>query len=171
MPQPPSPGNAVTFTSFIFTYPLTAGGRWGTTHRTSTTSSLHFSLFTTALWNLANPRPVHSLMLSSHLFFFLSFFSVCLAFFPLSLSVAKRFWQDLMNGRQVHTTVVCVSLRWSGGLRTVRLPAGSWHRLGTYFLVGNTAIARIIITPLPLPCLRTLAHNMSTGRFALQSGT
>ena len=30
---------------------------------------LHFSLFSTALWDLANSRPVHSLMLSSHLFF------------------------------------------------------------------------------------------------------
>ena len=28
-----------------------------------------------------------------------------------------------------HTTATCVSLRWSGGLRVVRLPAGSWHGL------------------------------------------
>ena len=32
------------------------------------TSFLYFSLFSTALWDLANSRPVHSLMLSSHLF-------------------------------------------------------------------------------------------------------
>ena len=32
------------------------------------TSFLHFSLFSTALWDLPNSRPVHSLMLSSHLF-------------------------------------------------------------------------------------------------------
>ena len=31
-------------------------------------SFLHFSLFFTAFWDLANSRPVHSLMLSSHLF-------------------------------------------------------------------------------------------------------
>ena len=42
-------------------------GRWGTTDDL-TTSFLHFSLFSTALWDLANSRPVHSLMLSSHLF-------------------------------------------------------------------------------------------------------
>ena len=30
-----------------------------------------FSLFSTALWDLANPRPVHSLILSSHLFCYL----------------------------------------------------------------------------------------------------
>ena len=42
-------------------------GRWGTTDDFAT-SFLHFPLFTTALWDLANSRPVHSLMLSSHLF-------------------------------------------------------------------------------------------------------
>ena len=55
--------------------------------------------------------------------------SVCLVFFPLSLCLAKQFWPDLMNGRHVHTTAVCVSLRWSGGLPVVQLPAGSWHGL------------------------------------------
>ena len=34
-----------------------------------TTSFLHFSLFSPALWDLANSSSVHSLMLSSHLFF------------------------------------------------------------------------------------------------------
>ena len=43
---------------------------WGTTDD-FTTSFLHFFLFSTALWDLANSRPVHSLMLSSHLFLFL----------------------------------------------------------------------------------------------------
>ena len=43
-------------------------GRWGTTDD-SATSFLHFSLFSTALWELPNARPVHSQMLSSHLFF------------------------------------------------------------------------------------------------------
>ena len=33
-----------------------------------TTSFLHLSMFSTALWDLANSRPVHSLLLSSHLF-------------------------------------------------------------------------------------------------------
>ena len=33
-----------------------------------TTSFLHVPLFSTALWDLANSRPVHFLMLSSHLF-------------------------------------------------------------------------------------------------------
>ena len=46
---------------------LNLEGRWGTTDD-FTTSFLHFSLFSTAFWDLANSRPVHSLM-SSHLFF------------------------------------------------------------------------------------------------------
>ena len=37
--------------------------------------------------------------------------SVCLVFFPLSLCLARWFWLDVMNGRHVHTTAVCVSLR------------------------------------------------------------
>ena len=41
--------------------------RLGTTDD-SATSFLNFSLFSTALWDLPNSRPVHSLMLSSHLF-------------------------------------------------------------------------------------------------------
>ena len=56
------------FTFTFFTYPLTAGVT-GALLMTSENSFLHFSLFSTALWDLMNPRPVHSLMLSSHLFF------------------------------------------------------------------------------------------------------
>ncbi|WP_419619002.1 hypothetical protein, partial [Thiolapillus sp.] len=46
---------------------LNREGRWGTTDDFAT-SFLNFSLFSTALWDLPNSRPVHSLMLSSHLF-------------------------------------------------------------------------------------------------------
>ena len=47
---------------------LNREGRWGTTDD-FTASFLHFSLFSSALWDLANSRPVHSLILSSHFFF------------------------------------------------------------------------------------------------------
>ena len=50
---------------------LNREGRWGTTDDFAT-SFLHFYLFSTALWDLANSRPVHSLTLSSHLFLCLS---------------------------------------------------------------------------------------------------
>ena len=46
---------------------LNREGCWGTTDDFAT-SFLHFSLFSTALWDLANSRPVHSMILSSHLF-------------------------------------------------------------------------------------------------------
>ena len=46
---------------------LNREGRWGTTDDFAT-NFLHFSLFSTALLDLANSRPVHSPMLSSHLF-------------------------------------------------------------------------------------------------------
>ena len=46
---------------------LNCEGRWGTKDDFAF-SFLHFSLFSTALWDLPNSRPVHSLMLSSHLF-------------------------------------------------------------------------------------------------------
>ena len=55
---------------------LNRGGLWGNTDD-FTTSFLHFPVFSTALWDFANSRPVHFHMLSSHLF------SVCLFFFPL----------------------------------------------------------------------------------------
>ena len=48
---------------------------------------------------------------------------------PLSLCLARWFWLDLMNGKHDHTTAVCVSLRSSGDLHVVQLPAGSWHGL------------------------------------------
>ena len=44
------------------------GGGGGGTTDDFTTSFLHFSLFSTALRHLTNSRPVHSLMLPSHLF-------------------------------------------------------------------------------------------------------
>ena len=50
---------------------LNREGRWGTTDDFAT-SFLHFSLFCTALLDLPNSRPVHSLMLSSNLFLCLS---------------------------------------------------------------------------------------------------
>ena len=101
---------------------LNREGRWCTTDDFAT-SFLHFSLFSTAFLDLANSRPVHFLMLSS------TSSCVCLVFFLLLLCLARWFWPGLMNGRHDHATVVCVFLRWSGGLHEVRLPAGSWHRL------------------------------------------
>ena len=80
-------------------------GRWGTTDD-FTTSSLHFyfcSPLPSGTWQTSGLSiPWCCLPTSS---------SVCLVFFHLSLCLAKWFWPDLMNGRHVHTTSVCVSLR------------------------------------------------------------
>ena len=46
---------------------LNCEGRWGTTDDFAT-SFLHFSLFSTAVWDFLNSRPVYCLMLPSHLF-------------------------------------------------------------------------------------------------------
>ena len=102
----------------IIIYPLT--DRWGTTND-FTTSFLHFSPLPSWPWRTPSLSiPWCCLPTSS---------SVCLVFLLLSLCLARWFWPDPMNGWHVHITVVCVSLRWSGGLRVVRLPAGSWHGL------------------------------------------
>ena len=85
---------------------LSREGRWGTTDDFAT-SFLHFSLFSTALWDLPNSRHVHSLTLSSYLFRL----------------------PCLLPPFTVHLHSVCVSLRSSGDLRVVQLPAGSWHGL------------------------------------------
>ena len=91
-------------------------------HRWFHTSFPHFSLFSTALWDFANSRPVHSLMLSSHLLFCLpsSSYSDC--------ALQDGFGQTWWTG-DVNTTAVCISLEWPAELRVVPSPAGSWHRL------------------------------------------
>ena len=121
-------------TLLIFTFPsvhltfsshrsLNREGRWGTKDDFAT-SFLHFFPVLHCPLGLAElqdcPFPDIVFKTSS---------SVCFVFFPLSLCLARWFWPDLMNGIHDHTTAVCVSLRWSGGLRVVRLPAGSWHGL------------------------------------------
>ena len=92
--------------------------RYGTwAHRTdSTISGLKTNL---------NLSPSYSIsLISSHLSLNHKGCSATTDDFATSL-----FWPDLMNGRHGHTTAVCVSLQWPGGLRVVRLPAGSWHGL------------------------------------------
>ena len=102
--------------------PQPQGGRWGTIDD-FTTSLLHFFLLDCLLVpGKLQVCPFPDVVFPPH-------FAVCLVFFPLSLCVAGWFWPDLMNERHVHTTAVCVSLRWPGSLRVVRLHTGSWHRI------------------------------------------
>ena len=57
----------------ILFYPITLEGRRGTTDEFATIP-FHLDLFSAALVELAKSIPVHSLILSSHLFFCLPFF-------------------------------------------------------------------------------------------------
>ena len=98
--------------------PLNREGRWGTTDDFAT-SFFHFFLFSTALWDLPNSRLVHSLILSSHLV-------LCLPCLLPPFTVPCKMVLARPDERE---TAVCVSLRSSGDLRVVQLPAGSWHRL------------------------------------------
>ena len=72
---------------------LNRESRFGTTDD-FTTSFLHFCLFSSSFWDLANYRPVHSQMLSFHLFLYLP----CLHTFHHTLQ--DNFGHTLMNGRQ-----------------------------------------------------------------------
>ena len=60
-----------------------------------------------------------------------------LSSFPFYCALQDGFGQTWRTGD--HTTAVCVSLQWSGGLRVVRLPARSWHGLplGNMVFVWN----------------------------------
>ena len=82
---------------------LNREGLWGTTVD-FTTIFLNSSVFSTALWDLVNSQPIHSLMLFSHLFFrlpcFLPPFTV-----PYKMVLARPDEQ-----RHVHTAAVRVSL-------------------------------------------------------------
>ena len=64
--------HAVLFYSILF-YPITLGGRRGTTDEFATIP-FHLDLFSAVLVELAKSIPVHSLILSSHLFFCLPLF-------------------------------------------------------------------------------------------------
>ena len=106
---------------------LNRKGHWGTTDD-FVTSFLHFSLFCTALWDLPNSRPVHSLMLSSHLL-------LCLpCHFPLLLCLARWFWPDLMNVRYGYSTKFASLYHGQ-----VFVWSDCQLDLGTDFLVGNMA--------------------------------
>ena len=75
------------------------------------TSLLHFPLLSTTLWNLPNCGSVYSMIPASSV--------VRLAFFPLSLRLAKWFRSDLINAQ------VCISLQAPEELCAIHLPVGS----------------------------------------------
>ena len=96
--------------SFTFTYPLTAG----VVRATKVTSQQVSSIF---LWDWVNSRPVKYRKLSSHLFF-------CLPRLLFSFTVPCK--MVLARPGEREACPYHFSLRWSGGLRVVRL---GWYVL------------------------------------------
>ena len=120
-------GRRNEYLSSHITYPLTARVV-GAPQTTSQSVSSIFSLFFIALCDFGNIQAC----LVPYVVIRSTSFSISLFFFSLSLCLASWFWPDLMCGRHVHTTLVCVSLQWSGSIRVVLLPAGSWHGLSRW---------------------------------------
>ena len=98
---------------------LNREGRWGTIDDFAT-SFLHFPLFSTALCDLANSRPVHSMMLSPHLFF-------CLPCLLPPFTVPCKMVLDSPDEQE--TWPYHCSLHLFTMVRSTcgQLPAGSWH--------------------------------------------
>ena len=104
---------------------LNCKGHWGTTDGFAT-GFLHFSLLSTALWDLMNTRPVHSLMLSSHFF-------LCLPSFPFHCALQDGFGQTWWTGDM---TISMQSASLYGG-QDVFVWSNCLLHLGTDFLVGS----------------------------------
>ena len=102
-------------------------GRWGTTDDFAT-SFLHFSLFSTAFWDLRNSRPVHSLVLFSHLFLCLP----CLLL-PFPCTLQDGFGQTWWTG-DITIPLQFVSLY---GGQEIFVWSDCLLDLDTDFLVGN----------------------------------
>ena len=109
---------ALSFLHFHLSF--SCGGVWGTTDDFAT-SFLHFSLFSTALWDLANSGPVHFLM-SSHLFF-------CLPRLLPPFTVPCK--MVLARPDEMETCLYHFSLHLSTMVRrsSCGLIAGSWRKL------------------------------------------
>ena len=103
---------------------LNRGGRWSPTDD-FTTSFVHFSLFSTALWDLANSRPVRSLMPSSHFFFC----PPCLLPLLPTFIVSRK--MDLARPDERETWLFHCSSRFFTmvrSLRVIRISAESWQQ-------------------------------------------
>ena len=107
-----------------------------------------------SLWDSSvNSRPVHSLSCLP------TSSSVCLVFFPLSLGLARWFWPDLMNVRHDHTTAVCVSSPWSGGLRDTQATTTNKQTVKVVFKDGWSLVKDSLTQKYNGRCLRKSIKN------------
>ena len=125
-------GTFQPFLSIFLFYPITLEGRWGTTDEFAIVP-FHFVLFSAALVELAKSIPVHSLILSSHLFFCLPFFLLFPFTMPCRIVFAKP--EDLEtwpNHLSFHFLTRVRSLSYS--------PMAAWIFLRTSSLVTFPAL-------------------------------
>ena len=105
---------------------LNRRGRWGTTDASQPVSSI----------DLCSPLPAgawRTLGLSIPWCYLLTSSSVCLVFFLLSLSLARWFWPDLMNGKHDQP----LQLASFYDRQQIFMWSNCLLDLGTDFLVGN----------------------------------
>ena len=115
----PIPNMRLKGVHFTFTCPLTAGVFWAPQVTSQPVSSTFLcSPLPSGTWRTPGSSISY---LSSHLF-------SCLPRLLSPLCLTRWFWPDLMNRRRIHTTSVCVSLQWSGGLCVVWMATRSCHR-------------------------------------------
>ena len=115
-----TPMNSILF------YPITLEGRRGTTDEFATTP-FHLDLFSAALVELAKSIPVHSLILSSHLFF-------CLPLFLFPFTVPCRI--VFAKPEDLETWPNHLSFRFLTRVRSSSYsPMAAWIFLRTYLLV------------------------------------
>ena len=118
---------AYVFLHSILFYPITLEGRRGTTDEFETTP-FHLVLFSTALVKLAKSIPVHSLILSPHLFF-------CLPLFLLSFTVPCRI--VFAKSEDLKTWPNHLSFRFLTRVRSLSYsPMAAWIFLRTSSLVA-----------------------------------
>ena len=89
------------FRGSILFYPITLEGRRGTTDKFATTP-FQLDLFSAALVELTKSIPVHSLILSSHLFFCLPLF-----LFPFTVGLSLLNQKTLRHGQTILAFVSC----------------------------------------------------------------
>ena len=117
--------NRFFFFSILF-YPITCEGRRGTTDEFATIP-FHLDLFSAALVELAKSIPVHSLILSSHLFF-------CLPLFLFPFTVPCRL--VFAKPEDLETWPNHLSFRFLTGVRSSSYsPMAAWIFLQTSSLV------------------------------------
>ena len=129
---------------------LSRGGCWGITDD-FTTSFLHFPLFPTALLDLTNARPVHSLVSSSHFIFRLPALSSSPVHCALQDGFSQRVDAVLLQARTAHDGLPRKGLEW-GCSSVDRASDRHGADSGSIFRGGRRFDSCLVFSPLSL-CL------------------